>query len=505
MNKKRCLACIISIILTLAIALSILLPSQVARADSIITVTTTIDRENFPDDCTLRDAITAADKDTPVGGCPAGSGPDTIILASGVTYILTIDELSIHTKIIIEGNGSTIERSSADGITDFRIFWLTANENYTGDLTLNNLTLSNGVDLGGGGGIRNYQGTLTLNQSTVSGNSNTGIVNQYGASLYINNSTISGNSGGGISNNQGNVYISNSTIHDNYENLYGGGITNYFGEVYVYNSTVSGNSATEEGGGIRNKGGLLRLTNSTVSGNSVSDDGVGGGIYDYDGEVELTNTIIAKQLSGIDCYGDSVTSFGYNLDSDRTCNLDGIGDISNADPNLGSLQDNGGPTWTHALLEGSPALDVVPTGECQQDTDQRGIERPQGIACDMGAFELEQMKVDIEIKPGSDAKCINDDGSGVIPVAIFGSTDMNVRIIDPKSVELEGLTVATKGNSNKLLAAYEDLNQDGYMDLVIKFEKVEGSFTPGSSTAVLTGTLRDGSHIFGVDDICLVP
>ena len=83
-----------------------------------------------------------------------------------------------------------------------------------------------------------------------------------------------------------------------------------------------------------------------------------------------------------------MTSQGHNLDSDNTCNLSSVGDLPNTDPLLGPLQDNGGPTETHALLPESPAIDAGDNAACPS-TDQRGIIRPQGSACDIGAFELE--------------------------------------------------------------------------------------------------------------------
>jgi hypothetical protein len=279
-----------------------------------------------------------------------------------------------------------------------------------GDLTLYELTVRNGDSEFDGGGVKNW-GSLTINYSTISGNSDGGISTLEGSSVYIYNSTVSGNSGGGIVNNRGSVIIENSTISGNYESDRGGGIRNYLGSIEIYNSTVSGNSATLEGGGIRNRGELL-LVNSTISGNTVNGNGggiwnsegatlihstisrneaiAGSGIYNYNSDrMELVNTIIGLQLSGQDCDGTPAISLGYNLDSDGTCNLIAIGDISGADPLLGPLQNNGGTTDTHALLVGSQAIDAIPVGDCTLSTDQRGVTRPQGTACDIGAFELE--------------------------------------------------------------------------------------------------------------------
>src|SRR5262249_24054769 len=131
------------------------------------------------------------------------------------------------------------------------------------------------------------------------------------------------------------------------------------------------------------------------SGNSAAFDG-GGLTSAFDGTtVELKNTIVAKQVKGPDCSGHT-TSRGYNLDSDETCGLSGPGDQPGADPLLGPLQNKGGPTWTRALGSLSPAIDAIPVGTngCGDpgETDQRGIPRPHGIGCDIGAFEAQASK-----------------------------------------------------------------------------------------------------------------
>lgn len=115
------------------------------------------------------------------------------------------------------------------------------------------------------------------------------------------------------------------------------------------------------------------------------------------------------------------------------------------------------------------------------------------------------IEVQIDIKPGSDPNCFNNDGHGVIPVAILGSADFDVLDVDPATVQLEGLAVQARGKSNKLQAHIEDVNHDGLDDLVVQIEDVDGSFTSGSGTATLTGNLFDGTKIEGSDEICVVP
>lgn len=125
-----------------------------------------------------------------------------------------------------------------------------------------------------------------------------------------------------------------------------------------------------------------RLIN-TITGNSS------GGIYNNDSPfpVNLSSTIVAGNPSGEDCENKGILNdLGYNLVEDGSC----IDDSTSfaADPKLGSLQDNGGDTHTHALLDDSPAIDAIPIGACAVTEDQRGVSRPQKDACDIGAFEL---------------------------------------------------------------------------------------------------------------------
>jgi hypothetical protein len=139
----------------------------------------------------------------------------------------------------------------------------------------------------------------------------------------------------------------------------------------------------------------VTINNGTVSGNFAENcygDGDGGGIY---GNVTLQNTIVANSPYGGDCDG-TMTSNGYNLSSDNTCNFHQTGDLNNTNPLLGPLQNNGGPTLTEALLDGSPAIDNGNPSGCTDgqghllNTDQRGMPRPDredSGGCDRGAYE----------------------------------------------------------------------------------------------------------------------
>lgn len=116
-----------------------------------------------------------------------------------------------------------------------------------------------------------------------------------------------------------------------------------------------------------------------------------------------------------------------------------------------------------------------------------------------------RIAVDIDIKPGSYPNCFNNDGKGAIPVAILGSADFDATQIDPGTVTLQGLAIKAVGKSAKLLAHIEDVNGDGFDDLVVQIQDMDGAFEPGSGTAKVTGLLYDGTPFEGSDSICIVP
>ena len=379
--------------------------------------------------CSLMEALENANDDAQTHpDCPTGTGPDVIELAAGSIYTLTQRRLSLSTAMTIEGNGSTVERD--ENAPQFGIFF--AEIFFSGlEITLKNLTIRNGqTNLGGGifhglgaltlmnctitectagegGGIWNLDGTLNVVESTISHNvalAGAGIWNV--AILNVYRSTISHNhcgefcdssQGGGIWNratlNMTDSTVSYNTMTNGFAGA-GAGIYNAeFSSMDLSNCTISHNMA-DFGGGIRNNEATARLTNCTITENSATR--FGGGINSgSSGSVELANCIVADQELGSDCSGSAVTSLGYNLDSDGSCNLTGPGDIPNGFANLGLLNDNGGPTETHALRFGSDAIDAgnpaVPgsgEGACEVK-DQRGVPRPQRAACDIGAFEWE--------------------------------------------------------------------------------------------------------------------
>jgi hypothetical protein len=307
-----------------------------------------------------------------------------------------------------------------------------------GTLTLSNCTITgNTATLPGssGGGLAVAAGTVNINDSTISGNAavyGAGIANLEGT-LTISNSTISANSavreGGGIFSNGDTLTISNSTISGNSAGRSGGGIENGGGALAISNSTISGNSAVRVGGGILS-GGTLTINNSTISGNSTSDSGggifssgsatlvnltiagnhcdsgntgdagrVGGGICVNAGTLTLSNSLVAGNFKGSgsssanDIAGAVDPSSGFNLIGTGGSGglINGVNNnlVGVANPGLGPLGNNGGPTQTMALLPGSPAIDAGNPASAPA-TDQRGLARFGNT--DIGAFEY-QFKV----------------------------------------------------------------------------------------------------------------
>ncbi|HEY4722192.1 MAG TPA: choice-of-anchor Q domain-containing protein, partial [Anaerolineae bacterium] len=253
-----------------------------------------------------------------------------------------------------------------------------------GHLSVLQSTLSgNLASLGNGGGLFNattadLAGTLIQdNQSTGGG----GIYNSTGAQLSATDSTLYQNhsqqSGGGI-NNHGTLTLTQSAVYSNTTPLQGGSGIYNIADANLINVTVSYNTSVSA---VFNDNGTLKITNATISHNAAPN------IQRQAGSVILANTIVASGVggSGANC-GGTVMSAGHNLDSANTCSFTAAGDITNTNPLLGPLQDNGGSTSTRNLSISSPAVGGGDNTSCP-NVDQRGITRPQGINCDIGAYE----------------------------------------------------------------------------------------------------------------------
>jgi CSLREA domain-containing protein len=314
-------------------------------------------------DCTLREAITYADS---IGGS------DTITFANALGTAIVLLQADLPT--ITDGSGLTVNGGddiTVDGnLSTHRPFLVSSGA----VLTLLNLTVANGYSSGVGGGLRNDGGQVTITHSTFKGN-----IADQGGGIYNNSSSI--------------LTVTGSSFVDNYVGAgYGGGILTNSATATITNSTFSNNFASLEGGGIDNIGtGTLTLTNSTFSGNQSPTSGNGGGIYNH-GTLHFKNTILANSVSSSDCY--NAGAIGANLNNlveDGSCSASLSGD-----PNLGSL--TGSPAY-FPLNAGSTAIGTGDNTTCAaapvNGVDQRGIPRPQGTHCDIGAYEYLQTFADV--------------------------------------------------------------------------------------------------------------
>jgi CSLREA domain-containing protein len=415
--------------LLLALALGAM-PAPGVHA-ATITVNTTADNLTAGDGwCTLREAImnANADADTTSGDCTAGSGADTINIPAG-TYTIALTgntdsnnltgDLDIKSDLTLQGAGQATTIIDGDGsVIGDRVLKITGAYNVTvADLTIRNGRAAGSNPTGSGGGIYAgaSAGTVTIRRCRITNNS-TGVCNCSGGGVYVlggmdlivDASTISDNwankGGGGIRvyAYQSDLTLTESTVKDNTAS-WGGGLDITSGTADIRNSTVSSNRAvgTSGGGGIG-----LAVTHSsiTIAHATIVDNtsgGSGGGIGNQyaAGSATIRNTILANNTisagSGPDCSA-WLTSDNYNLVEDTTgCTFTpDATDITGSDPALDPLDDYGGDTETHRLQDGSPALNVIPSGTngcgTTYNTDQRGVSRPQGTSCDIGAYEKDQ-------------------------------------------------------------------------------------------------------------------
>jgi len=441
--------------------------------------------------CTLRAAIQEAN------ARPACGAIDINFSVTGSITLGTALP-NVNHSININGPGTnqlTVQRSTAGGTPNFRIFTINSGVSsvisgvtiingradsggggIANDGTLNLLNVMVNAnqttdalpgDVGSpGGGIYN-NGQLRITNSAVSGNmtgkgSNGlpggrggGIYNLFPNTVTVVNSTVSGNStgdggngasggeGGGIFS-QGLLEIANSAISNNHTG--GGGLG---GGIYssnlltLTNSTISGN---QTGNGNGNGGGILSsgtatVTNSTVANNSTGSSGNGGGICNPGGTTNIRNTIVANNVIGAGGTGADISGFVNSQDYNLIGNTSGAiftgttaHNIANTNANLGPLANNGGPTLTHALLLGSPAINAgdncVVNNSCSPalasalTTDQRGtgFSRLVNTAVDIGAFEVQASPPPPTVQFSSSTYTVNE-GSPRVDITLTRSGD----------------------------------------------------------------------------------
>lgn len=392
---------------TAAIAVvTVLATGGIAHADTI-TVNQTGDPSDgsCPEVCSLRHAVAAA------------GDADTVALA-GATYTLRLGSpITISRPVTIQG--ASMKATRIDGAENRdaddhlnRLFTVDG-----GDLRLNDLTLAGGraeadetclfgcwtLAATGGGALLNLAGStseltnveLVDNWARVGGAiASAGTLNLTGVDFHADDAAF----GGGLFVRGGTATVQRSALHGLGASSFGGGAAFVFaGALTLRDATVAGNgSGNTPGGGIENYGGTLALVNATLAGNVR-----GALMTDQGATTSAQNTIVGAgvatqgdwacvpvgEATGSDTFTDRgiTIDLGHNLDEDGHCLLDPDTNLANVDPRLAPLGDNGGPAPTFALLHGSPALDAA-DDQCSL-FDQRGIARPQGLGCDIGAFE----------------------------------------------------------------------------------------------------------------------
>ena len=396
-------------------------PAAAARRDVSAASTITVTNTNDAGAGSLRQAIADAADGGTIQFDPSIAG-GTISLATG--------QLVIDKSLTIEGpvpGGMTV-----DGASNGRVFNIGQT---TGGVTLRNLTISGGLISDAGAGIASA-GHLTLDHLLIAGNQNTAGV---GGGLYLQQSASDG--------------------------------------VVIINSTITGNSAAGSGAGVYVEIGHLTLTNVTVASNTSTGVAVTG-----DGLVTIQSSIVAANSSG-NCVGSlaDLQLGGTNLSSDASCGAAGTNMIVTADPKLGSLADNGGPTRTMALLRGSPAIDAAT--DCTVNTDQRYVTRPQGAACDIGAYEFNDyvklsLSIDasVTVNPTTGTAVV----TGTIACPETVSLTLHVGLVQPQKAGRVATTVSAADD----LA----LTCNGTKAWAIPLTSSSGAFQVGSGTASATTT-----------------
>jgi hypothetical protein len=297
---------------------------------------------------------------------------------------------AVTDPVTVYGHGNTVSQTCTDNVFD---------QDGSGLMTVRDLTITGGHASGNGGGIF-AASALTVINTTIANNR--------------------ANAAGGAIGSQGLVTLVGSTVDSNVSSGVGGGIS--LGPdspgVILTRSTVSNNVGSGIGTEPNTPDVSVTVVNSTITGNTNGPGSLGGGIFSAGsttlvyatlvgntaanfGNLDTTTlesfgSVIAGRGGGGNCLPGTTTSHGYNFSDDDTCKFTDPTDRQDAgDPLLGPLADNGGPTRTLLPQPGSPLIDVIPPASCQSDgaagitTDQRGVARPQGPGCDIGAVEVE--------------------------------------------------------------------------------------------------------------------
>jgi hypothetical protein len=422
---------------------------------------------------------------------------DTIEVAAG-----TYNQHSITVNKSLTINGAGANTTTVNAQQQGRVFSI----NSSVTVTLSNLTITGGNTSDDGGGIRT-EGALTVLNCQITGNScnlwGGGLRSVSGSTLKVINSTVSNNtSAAGVSG--------------------GGGFSNDNGTLTVTNSTISGNQAIGTGdnnaGGIHHNNGNLTVINSTIANNLANGSTGAGGIRREGGTVKLRNTIIAanqNNTSKPDVSGDFDAASDYNL----------IGNVGSAsgftaanhhnqlggngqpvlNPLLDVLQGNGGPTKTHGLNTGSPAIDAgdncVLTQSCPNfnldsnlTTDQRGFIRPRGNGqpkiVDIGALEASPLRVTISLAAGQTDPASTQplNFSVVFSAAVTDFTNNDVSLAD-STANVSAATVNLTGSGVTYTISVANVLSDGVVQVSIHANAATDAVGNGNEPASKAVTL----------------
>jgi uncharacterized repeat protein (TIGR01451 family) len=448
--------------------------------------------------------IVNIDGGTYAGNRSTGGSGGALYLSHGgsATDIDIVKNIVLTDNQALSGSGGSIFQSASKGVSFTNIQVTDSRADSAGGMAVgnggsplgleiidSNISNNTATDGDGGGFTASTSGRVRVVNSTVAGNSSAG----------------SALGGGGSINNGGGLQILGSTFSGN-SATYGGGLfhdgTPGFGE--ITNSTFSGNEASGDGGGLHIDQPGLELISTTVANNSA---GGGGGIFNANaGTIVLRNDIFTGNSSTTDtddCGGGFFNSQGLSIfgsPDNANCQPDGFPLASDpealvADPLIGELQDNGGPTFTHNLLAGSPALDAVPNGDCVDESgadllnDQRGFIRPSDTACDIGSVEAAETDLQIAKTADDENYFVGDQITYTLTVTNNGPGISQAIVSDqlPSGVSLVSIGAGCSESSGLVTCELGDLDPSASAAVTIVVE------------ATTSGTVENTATVSGAD------
>ena len=435
--------------------IALVLPGTAAPQFGNLVVDTTADGNDgeCANDCTLREAIALAD---PAQG-------QWVSMRPGV-YRLTQGPLVLQNDIVFgvsfAGNNSSGARTT---IIDARGAGRVVEVPAGSSAVLAGLTITGGSADTGGGAFVAGGGQLAIYNAIVEGNVATG-------------------RGGGVAN-AGNLSVFGSTFEDNRAASGGAIASEPSSSSFVYISTLSGNAATTAGGAIAANG-SVQIQRSTIANNTAP---AGGGVFDENLAVQaLWGTLLAGNSSACGGFTSNRSLWSTNLSDDGTCAFESPQGTNGAAPNIGALTNNGGPTDTHALSAGSPAINGVDPSFCVQGSpDQRNAPAPD--QCDIGSYEFGAQVPQLDLPPPEAGETVNvSESRGRVRVRLPGSDEF-FELEDAQQVPVGSTFDTSKGRVNLVAAGRQ---RSWFYQGVFRLGQGKGARP--LSTLTLTGRLSCG-------------